>query len=429
MIKKFAQGLFLTSIFFLPWQTAMIFTSAMILDEPSSYGTFSIYVGEVMIAFAFLLRGKLQINPDIQPIIRATYFFLAAAFFSLSVSQVEWVGWFHLIHVVCAAMLFSLLIDERTRIPHVLTVFLTGLLVPILLGWFQVLSGTSPDSSLLGIAAKDASTLGVAVVESGDNRLMRAYGTFPHPNIFGGYVAFGIVALAWLARFVANKRRLTGALLAGAVLGATLIGTFSRSAWLGLIIAFLTLIGFMLWQRRMPPRRAIPVMVLGLASVLATLVVFHAQVFSRFDTNQRLEIISIEERTSQYQTFADVFLGSPMLGVGPAAYTFILERLDPGHPVWSYQPIHNVFLLILAELGLVGVVAFGYFVFQINPLANADVRRVGAWFAIATGILLFTIALFDHYLWTLWPGLALVAMALGSLVRWMYSTTEPKKNN
>ncbi len=420
MILRFANFLFLASIFFLPWQTAMIFTSAMVSGEASAYGVFSIYVTEVMIAFAFLLRGRQQTTPQVQTMTRSIYFFLAAAFFSLSVSGIEWIGWFHVIHLVSAAMLFSLLMDERTHIRQVLTIFLVGLIVPILLGWFQVLHGTSPDSTLLGIAAKDVATSGVAVVESGDERLMRAYGTFPHPNIFGGYIAFGIVALAWLARVVHSKTRLVGALIASGFLGATLIITFSRSAWLGLFIAFLVLLGLMLWQRRIPPRRALSIMALGLASIFSTLIIFHAQVFSRFDTSQRLEAISLEERASQYQTFSDVFLESPWLGVGPGAYTFILERLDPGHPVWSYQPIHNVYLLILAELGYIGIIAFGYTLFRINPFANASFARGGTLFAIVISILLFTIGLFDHYLWSLWPGLALSALALGSLVRWAY---------
>jgi hypothetical protein len=73
---------------------------------------------------------------------------------------------------------------------------------------------------------------------------------------------------------------------------------------------------------------------------------------------------------------------------------------------------------------VIGIVAFGYALFKINPIANADVRRVGALFATSTGILLFSIALFDHYLWTFWPGLALSALSLASLVRWTYDGSE-----
>ncbi len=418
MIKKFANLLFLASIFFLPWQTAMILNVATISGEPSQYGVFAVYVVEVMIAFAFVLRGRRQADARIGATWQALYWFVAVAFFSLTFSDVAWVGWFQMIHVVASAMLYFLLTDERTDMRRVCVVFLLGLIVPILLGWFQVMGGSSPDSNLLGVAAKDAMTPGVAVVEFDEDRLLRAYGTFPHPNIFGGYVAFGIVALAWLARFVRGKHQLAGALLASGLLGATLIVTFSRSAWLGLSVALLLLIGLMVWQRRLPPRRAIPVMALGLACILATLVVFHSQVFSRFDTSSRLEATSIEERASQYQTFGDVFWTAPLLGGGPSAYTFTLERLDPGQPVWAYQPIHNTFLLILAELGVVGLLAFGFWVYRMDVIGHTHARKPGGMFALTIGTCLLIIGLFDHYLWSLWPGLALSSLALGAMVKW-----------
>lgn len=421
LIQKFADVLFLMAVFFLPWQTQMILTTATVSGEPSAYGVFGIYVVEAMIVFAFFLRGRRHTVPQIRRINQAFYFFLATAFFSLGFTQVEWVGWFQMVHLVSAAMFFSLLTDDRTRIHQVLALFLLGLIVPVLFGWYQVLHGSSPASTLFGMGSKDAATPGVAVVESETSRLLRAYGTFPHPNVFGGYIAFGIVALAWLSRFMRSRRQLAGALFASVLLGATFIVTFSRSAWLSLLVACLFLIAFMLWQRRIPPRRAIPVMALGLASILSTIIVFHSQVFSRFDPSQRLEVISIEERASQYQMFGEVFATAPLFGVGPSAYTFILERLDPGYPVWSYQPIHNMYLLILAELGLIGILALGYSIFTINPFANASLREAGTLFACAIGILLFVIGLFDHYLWTLWPGLALASVTLATLVRWAYS--------
>jgi hypothetical protein len=418
MLKRFGKILFLLAIFFLPWQTAMILTSAMISGEPSQYGVFSVYVVEVMIAFSFVLRGRRQTDQDIRRTWQALYWFLAIAFFSLSFGSIVGVGWFHMVHVVAAAMLFMLITDERTVMKRVLTVFLFGLLVPIMLAWIQVVTGASPDSSLLGISSKDVATSGVAVVETAAGRLMRAYGTFPHPNIFGGYLAFGVIALAWLSRFIQNKRYMAAALLVSTVLSATFIVTFSRSAWLALFTALLVLIVMMFWQKKLPPRRVIPIMALGLASIISTFIFFHSQVISRFDPSQRLEAVSIEERASQYQTVQDVFWEAPLLGVGPSAYTFTLERLNPGHPVWFYQPIHNVFLLILAELGVVGGIAFFYWVYCMDMVGHTHEKKPGGMFAITAGTCLLVIGLFDHYLWSLWPGLALWALACGSMVKW-----------
>ena len=326
-----------------------------------------------------------------------------------------------MMHVLSAALLYVCVTDERTDLKKSLVYFLCGLSVPILIGWEQVLSGSSPDSSVLGMAAKDAGTAGVAVVETVSGRLMRAYGTFPHPNIFGGYVAFGFIGLAWLARFVRTRVQLAGALLGSVLLAGTLLVTFSRSAWLGLLIAFLLLVGVMYLQKKTPSRKGFSIILLGGLTFLSTLLLFHTQVFSRFNPSERLEIISIQERASQYQTFGQVFEASPLLGVGPGAYTFMLEHLNPDQPVWFYQPIHNTFLLILGELGVVGFIFLFYLIFSLNPIANADVKSAGGVFAMMGGILFFEIALFDHYLWSLWPGLALIALGSGCIAHWMFT--------
>jgi hypothetical protein len=416
MIQKFAHLLFFLSVFFLPWQTQAVFATARIAAEPSPYGVAGIYVVEAMIIFAFVLRGREFFTLPTMRSNRALLIFLAAAFFSLGFSQVEWVGWFHLFHVVTAVLLYLLLTDNRTDMRRVVTLFLLGLLVPVCVGWYQVLSGSSPESTLLGVSAKDAATQGIAVVETAEHRLLRAYGTFPHPNIFGGYVAAGIVALAWLSCYARNRQQLVGFFGFAVLIGATFVVTFSRSSWLGLCLAFLVLFVLMLWQRRPPPRRVMALMSVCAVSVLSTLAVFHTEVFSRFDPTQRIEIISMQERASQYQSYGDVFLSSPIIGVGPAAYTFVLEHLDPGHPAWSYQPIHNVYLLLLAELGLVGIIVLGFGLLAMNPFTKRSIKKNGNLFASALAVFLFTIGLFDHYLWTLWPGLALVALCLGFIV-------------
>ncbi|MBI5793743.1 O-antigen ligase family protein [Candidatus Uhrbacteria bacterium] len=421
MIQKFANGLYLLAIFLLPWQTQVILSVGTVSGEPSAYAVLGITVVEVMLLCVYLLRMHRPKEMETRRIGRALYLFLAATFFSLSASRFSSVGWFHMVHVVSAAIFFFLLIDERTKLKPVLVAFLLGLLVPISLGWFQVLTGASPDSTLLGIAAKDAQTLGVSVVETVSGRMLRAYGTFPHPNIFGGYLAVGVVALAWLTRFVKKKWELAFMLIGSALLGLTLIVTFSRSAWLGITIGLIVLIALMVRDRKMPSRQALPIIGLGVICLLATIAIFHTEVFARFNPTLRLEAVSIEERTSQYQTFGDVFLSSPILGVGPNAYTFTLADQDPGQPVWSYQPIHNVFLLILGELGLVGFSLFLFWIGRIGHISLMSMQTPDGMFAVTLGVSLFVIAVFDHYLWTLWPGLALSAFALALIVRWSKS--------
>lgn len=419
MIERFANILFFLAIFFLPWQTAIILGGVEIGGQLSQYGKFAVYLTEVLIACAFILKRPSFVHLHQKRIHQAAYWFFAVCFFSLTFSSVGLVGWYQMIHVVSAVLFYLLLIDEQTNLNKVLVVFLAGLVIPIGLGWAQLDSGMSPESSLLGISFKDAQTAGVAVIETTEGRMMRAYGTFPHPNMFGGYCVLGIFALAWLARSIKNKKQLYLLLCAAAILGSALIVTFSRSAWLGLFLGFSVLIGLMVKYKRMPPRSAMPVMTLGFISVLFTLSVFYPQVISRFNPSLRLETISIEERTNQYTEFDEVFFSAPLLGVGPGAYTFTLVQQNPGQPVWVYQPIHNVFLLLLSELGVIGVMVGGYIIYTFFFAIKKYRSQPEGMFAAALAGTFLLIGMFDHYLWSLWPGLALTSFAFALLTVWL----------
>ncbi len=406
----------LLTLFLLPWQTRWIFFVPTIGAEASEYGQISLYASELLLLIVVLLRGRPQYHAGLNWVMQAGYFLLAAAFFSIGFTAYFQVGLGHILHLIFAFALFCVLCDVRTPIKQTAIAFVLGLIVPMLVGWWQMLTGASPASSWFGLAAKDAEIVGTAVVETQSGRMLRAYGTFPHPNIFGGFVAVAIVICAWLVRYIHSRRTLIFSIVPVVLLSATLIVTFSRSAWLGLTIGFLILIALMLIRRRIVPSRAFPILLLGLITVLSTLFVFHNQVFSRFQLSQRVEQISVSERTSQFSQFDDVFVVNPVLGVGPGAYTFELSRINPGGDVWLYQPIHNMWLLLLGELGVVGFSALLYLLLRVDQVSARVSKTAGGMLGLCLGIVLFVISLFDHYLWSLWPGLALSAIALSFIV-------------
>lgn len=417
MKERFLNYFLLFVVFLLPLQTQLIFGTQTISNEISQYGIFSIFVVEAMVAFIFVLRGRRQTDKNTLTTWRALYWFLAIGFFSLSFGNYGAVGWFHMTHFVSAAILFFLITDERTNVKQVFTAFLLGLLLPIAIGWCQVLTGWSFSSTILGIAGKNVADAGVAVVETLNSRMLRAYGTFQHPNIFGGYLAVGIMFLVWIARYAKRRREIVFALFTAAILGASLISTFSRSAWLAVVSGGLALLFLLVWNKRAPPKRAILIAIVGLFSILTTSLLFHDQIFSRFTPSMRVEAISIEERVLQYQTFGDVFLSSPLLGVSPGGYVFKLSEFNPGFPAWAYQPIHNTLLLILAELGIFGFGFFIYWIYSMDKISHALTRKSEGMFALSLGVVILVLALFDHYLWSLWPGLVLSAVVFGSIVK------------
>ncbi len=213
---------------------------------------------------------------------------------------------------------------------------------------------------------------------------------------------------------------------------STLILTFSRSAWLALTIGLVVFLGQACFYKKRIPYRTVPFLSVGLITILFAVFLLRSHVFARFNPALHIEAISIEERVSQYQTFSSVFKIDPIFGVGPGAYVFALESISKGQQPWSYQPIHNAFLLLLAEIGIVGFMAFSYFVFEIGrivlpPLAKgrAGVGSVmGGIFALTLLLELVVLALFDHYLFSLWPGMILTALILALTLRLCVASTK-----
>ena len=251
---------------------------------------------------------------------------------------------------------------------------------------------------------------------------MRAYGSFPHPNIFGGFIAVGIVSLAWFVRTIKTKKQLIISVIPVVLFSVTLILTFSRGAWISIIVGFLLLLSLMFVRRRAIPSHAVLAMVIGFVSLIATSFVFYPQIFARFEPGLRVEKISIEERVSQYSWFDDVFKHNPLFGVGPGAYTFALQAIDPGKDAWAYQPIHNIFFLILGEIGILGFAAFLYLILRVDQLSAKVSKQAGGMLGLTLGVVLITLGLFDHYLWSLWPGLALGVFGIFLIMQWSRPT-------
>jgi O-antigen ligase len=101
---------------------------------------------------------------------------------------------------------------------------------------------------------------------------------------------------------------------------------------------------------------------------------------------------------------------SPVIGVGVGS--FILELANTAVEGAPIEPVHNVFVLITAELGLVGLLLFLGVCISI-AFTIVKSRSPNAILASAVLAGLGTISLFDHYLWTIAPGRVLLGFALG----------------
>jgi O-antigen ligase len=253
----------------------------------------------------------------------------------------------------------------------------------------------------------DSSIRGASVVQlSNGTRFLRAYGTLPHPNLLGGVVLVSLLGTSSLL-LTGNKARYPILILhsLGIIL---LVITFSRSAWLG----FLAGLGILIMKSRYFDRKRLFLFLATIAlTVILTLYPLRELVWTRVSNAPvATEQLAIFGREWLNQQALDMFRDHPFTGVGIGS--FIMELASYAVEGVIIEPAHNIFLLTMSELGILGLLLV-LILFILIGVSIFKARTPNAILASVAVIGLGVISLFDHYLWTLAPGRVLLALTLG----------------
>jgi len=248
---------------------------------------------------------------------------------------------------------------------------------------------------------------GASVVQLADGmRWLRAYGTFPHPNMLGGWTLVLLASLLTLI-LLPSKRRLPALILFGAGL-ILLVLTFSRSAWLGLTILGAVLL--IRWKK-FDRKSLLTVILTGMLCLILIFIPLRQMFFTRLANDHvQTEQVSNFTRFWLVQRTEELIRQKPVLGVGIGSYSLALSQYVA--EFYDIEPVHNIPLLAWSELGLGGVIALSGLVVTV-AYRSFKARRPLTIIFSATLAGLFVISLFDHYLWTLAPGRMLFATILG----------------
>ncbi len=426
-LSNIAHYGFLVFIFLLPFQTVFLLRESFIDGEKWQYGTIGVYGVDILLMVILGLtlvqwRGS----------IKYVWLLLLILWAGLSVfwatDQVLASSFF--VKLLLASVIFFLAsLSDGVKIRQIIFVLLVAGVVQSGIGIAQFLSQQSWDSTLLGMSTHPVFQAGSSVLKIDDGRFLRAYGTFPHPNMLGGFLAVVLVLGLSYATFV-RKQGASGereeskyhlSLIPYPLSSATylssliiillgLILSFSRTAWLGALLG-IGVIGLYAFRRpdRQVTRGFLKILLaLGLASLVFGSIL-HDQVFPRFDRETIEREGSVSERVQSLRDASMIIgEGNVLLGTGAGNFTTEMIRRQPERPVWGIQPAHNVFVLVLAELGVVGLLLFGIFVYSL--FWGSQQRTV-----VMTAVLLVLVPslLLDHWLWSSHFGLFFLFLLLG----------------
>lgn len=271
-----------------------------------------------------------------------------------------------------------------------------AVIYPAVLAIFQFLESKSIGGIFwfLGERSFSLFTPGIALAQVGGREFLRSYGTFSHPNSMAGFLLLATILLA--------PRQ---GLLAKTALGLGLIGiilSFSQAVWFtGLFLGFAYLIER--WKK-------------DLVAPFFVLIIFFATTASIVPVFTEIPKIEanrdLQDRVALARVAGKMVSRSPFFGVGLNNFIPRLPEFSQTPAVsWWLQPVHNIFLLILTETGIIGFLFLLYL--SAKFLLPVLVKPKNLGYASLLGVILLTGSL-DHYWLTLWQNqiFAIIVLAL-----------------
>lgn len=425
-MKKLEQILVGAWLFLLPWQTRLFIVSGNLQGDYWEYGTISLYAIDILLLAIIIIHLVNHYHFGFKSFFKhhlllfILLFGLIAAnlFFSLNIV----LSLFHFVWLALAGLIFLIIRQNVLRKKIALLCFIAGVSVACLFGVWQFINQTAPASTILGVAVHDSAELGTSVVETiapdgRPERWLRAYGPLDHPNMLGGLATIGLLLLIyviWRDDKILNQKERIFCILATISLTAGLIVSFSRAAWLALLIGLVNYLIF-LGRARLKNfvSKLLPTALIAVVTIALFAVPYYYLLWPRLTGQSRLEQISATERIVDFKEAWPLIIQHPLIGSGLGTYGLALEKQFPEELVWYYQPIHNTFILLAAEIGLIGLAILIWLVILLAKASCRETEKklVATAVVAALVILLF----FDHWLLSLHFGIIFSAAIFGFL--------------
>ncbi|MCX6730897.1 MAG: O-antigen ligase family protein [Candidatus Roizmanbacteria bacterium] len=223
---------------------------------------------------------------------------------------------------------------------------------------------------------------------------LRPYGTFSHPNSLGGFYLL-------IYAFILTQKRITNKFVKSIFLfitSALILISFSRSA----IITYVVINLFYL------ARNMVACKTCFLAKVSLALVLI------LFALNISGDLNSFQKRTDFFEKSLSIIAQKPFSGTGIGSYLIAQHHYPQKFSTFFEQPVHNIFLLLIAQLGI-----------PLSVLLFMAFYRIKKMFMENIDILLPFLSVFitgnvDHYWITLQQNL--LVLTIISAILFLYET-------
>lgn len=434
-----SKTLFLLLLFFIPQQFGPHFwpSFAFVHGIRIDYLSPTVYISDILIILLFLTSAKtVLLSKQSKSFLKNRLFYLFVlilllpllyAYSPLSIG-------FALLKAFEMLFVGLYVASQITKkdIPSIIEVLTLTAVLEGLLGIAQFANQGSLGGVLyfFGERSYSLNTIGIAAMNTPYGLMVRPYGTFPHPNVLAFFLfatsVFVFLALkstystlevnSFFNRQSTKTKRLLKKLYQAffvfsfVILQLSLLLTFSRTVLI--CDLFFLSYAFLYLPLKNASAKKLYLVFLVVCAIVALYAVSFNTRFLNFSTFAKDAEIRQQLATISVSAVRDFPLG---LGL----HNFYYYEVDQQRVFSSVylQPVHNIFLLLLAETGYIGCALFVYFLALILlTLRKAVKTQQHFTFQKALMIILLSIILvgsFDHFFLTLQQGALLLSIILG----------------
>lgn len=332
------------------------------------------------------------------------FLFIVLVIFNIYISlswQVSLYKWLKVSEIFITVILFSKL--KLTKHLVTRTLFIS-LIVIFGVGICQIIYSKTTGGLfyLLGERSFSITTPGISKLSVFGVQYLRMYSIFSHPNSLAAYTGLSLFIFMWSVskETYINKIYKTIYIV---ITCSILVLSYSLNVLISLFIALVYI--FYIRKSKISASKSITTLfiVLSILSILSPILI------KGLESNNS----SIYERKELTSAAGEVIYKTNLIGVGLGNFIKFLPDSNVNFNVsWKFQPVHNIYLLAISEIGFVYYIIFFGVIYKFFSKANQETNKVFLYAGIV--FIMFT-GLFDHYWLTLQQNTLELGIVLGLL--------------
>ncbi|MBI4158181.1 MAG: hypothetical protein HY505_00970 [Candidatus Yanofskybacteria bacterium] len=350
--------------------------------------------------------------------------FLAAAAVSIKNSSDFYVGaflWLKLVEFALFYFYLKIYAIRRFGFVGVLYTLIIGGVFQAVIAIGQFLKQGDLGLRWLGESVLGSQMVGIAsFYTSVGDKVIRAYGTTPHSNVLAAYLFLAIVAFYFVVFYTKPNKFLVHSghfiMLIGlfASFSRTIIFLFFANFFgRGFLVNFVKRFREKYLFGNFFKKKIVPIFLVTVIATVAFMSFYWPEIQSRMT-------LSSEEEAVQLRVFYNkesLGGGINLFGIGLGDFTGWLMEQNPNLPSYMYQPVHNIYLLIYSEVGILGLIFFLLFLAGLfyEFIKKTQLRELKHYSFLLVAVSVLFIGLFDHFLLTIQQGRFIFWLSLALL--------------